>query len=78
MPAPKITQPAEPIAAEVIASSIVQIADAMRAINSTRLNRRAIVALIHDQSKISKRTIEIVLNNLDSLEHDWLKPRDKK
>lgn len=52
-----------------------RIADGMKAINSTRLTRKALVALIHDQSKVSKNTIEIVLNNLQDLEHDWLKPR---
>lgn len=80
MPA-KVTQPAPPaeeIPAEIIATSIVQIAEAMKAINSTRLTRRAIIALIQDQSKLPKKTIEIVLNNLDALETDWLKPRGKK
>lgn len=69
-----ITQPPEPVPAEIISTSIVQIASAMKDINSTRLSRKALVALIHDQSKISKRTIEIVLNNIADLERDWLKP----
>lgn len=77
----KVTQPAPPAAeiqAEVIASSITQIAEAMNVINGTRLTRRAIVALIHDQSRVPKKTIEVVINNLSCLEADWLKPRDKK
>lgn len=75
---PKITQPpapAAPVPAEIIATAIEQIAAAMRALNQTRLKRRAVVALIHDQSKVNKKTIEIVLNNLAELEADWLKPK---
>lgn len=64
----------EPIPAQVLADSIVEIGKAFRAINATRLRRSAIVALVHDKSKIAKRDIEIVLNNLDDLERDWLKP----
>jgi len=73
-PKPKVIQPEPPIAAEIIATAIVDIAQAMKAINNTRLTRKAIVALIQDQSKLSKNTINIVLNNLNDLEKDWLKP----
>jgi hypothetical protein len=73
----KIVQPVPPkeeVPVEVIATSIVQISDAMKAINNTRLTRKAVVALIHDHSKLPKKTIEIVLNNLSELEKTWLKP----
>jgi len=73
-----ITQPPEAVPAEIIASAIVQIGNAARAINSTRLSRKALVALIHDQSKVSKKTIDIVINNLADLEKDWLKPAPAK
>lgn len=73
-----ITQPPEAVPAEIIASAIVQIGNAARAINSTRLSRKALVALIHDQSKVSKKTIDIVINNLADLEKDWLKPAPTK
>lgn len=69
----KQTEPEIP--AEVIASSIVQIAQGMRALDATRLKRDAIVELIHAQSKIPKGTIKVVLNNLVDLERDWLNPR---
>lgn len=61
----------EPV--EIIAASILEIAQAMKALNSTRLKRSVIVTLIHDRSKIGKRDIELVLNNLASLEEDYLK-----
>lgn len=69
-----ITQTDEEIPAEIIAQSIVDLAEGMKKLNSTRLTRRAIVLLIHDQSKVGKRDIEIVLNNLEQLEDLWLKP----
>lgn len=67
--------PEKPIPAEIIAESIETIAKGMRKLNETRLTRRAIIALVHENSKIAKSTIEIVLNNLESLETTWLKKR---
>ncbi len=63
----------EPLPVEIIENSIVEIAQAMVKINSTRLTRKAIVTLIHANSKVNKGDIEIVLNNLDELERTWLK-----
>lgn len=61
------------IPAEIIANSIVEIAKGMRVLNKTRLTRRAIVALIHEHSKVPRTTIELVINNIESLEEIWLK-----
>ncbi len=72
----KIIQPPAPapeIHTEILATAIAQIAESMVRINATRLTRKAIVVLIHDQSKLPKKSIEIVLNNLTDLEKDWLK-----
>jgi hypothetical protein len=70
----KVVQDVEdPIPAEVIARSISEIAAGMKALNQTRLSRRAIVTLIHENSKVARSTVEIVLNNLESLEATWLK-----
>lgn len=66
------------IGSEIIADAIVEISAMMRRIQQTRLSRKALVALIHDHSKISKKTIEIVLNNLTNLEVLWLTPAKKK
>ena len=75
-PSVKVIQDKEvPVPAKVIAAEIVVIADGMRQLNSTRLTRRAIIALIHDNSGLAKGTIEIVLNNLESLEETWLKKK---
>lgn len=65
----------EEVPAEVIAQSIADIAAAMKILSSTRLKRDAIVTLIHARSKVGKRDIELVLNNLEYLEAVWLKPK---
>lgn len=67
----------DPVPVEILAESIVEISKAMRKINESRLTRKAIVALIHDKSNLHKTKIEIVLNNLDELENNWLKPKRK-
>jgi uncharacterized protein involved in propanediol utilization len=62
-------------AAEVMENAIVKISEAMQQMNSTRLTQKAIVALIHDRSRIPKATIESVLSNLEDLEKVWLKKK---
>jgi len=66
--------PIENKPAELIADAVVRIAASMKELDSTRLTRRALVALIHDHSGVAKKTIGIVLNNLSALEDIWLKP----
>lgn len=63
----------EEIPADVIAQEIVKIAKAMQKLSTTKLKRDAIVALIHENSKVARKTIEVVLNNLEQLEKRWLK-----
>lgn len=72
-----ITQkPEEPIVAtEILAQAILSLSNSMRLLNQSRLKREAIVVLIHDRSKIGKRDIEVILNNLEQLSDDWLKPK---
>lgn len=65
----------DPEPVEIIASAILDISKAMRHIESTRLTRNAIVALIKDRSGLNKGVIEIVLNNLEGLEKNYLKPK---
>lgn len=56
---------------QVLTRAIADISLAMLKLTSSGLNRRAIVILVHDQSKISKRNIELVLNNLEQLAQDY-------
>lgn len=68
-----IQPPDDKVPAEVIATAILEIATAFKVLSKSRLKQYTIVALIHDRSKISKGVIEIVLNNLENLEKNWLK-----
>ena len=73
-----VTQKEEsPVAVEIIAQAIVDVAKGMRMVNESRLTRECIVTLIHERSKVARRDISLVLNNLDALEHIWLKPLKK-
>lgn len=67
----------EEVAPEVLAKSIEEIAKAMKVFNESRLRRKTIITLIHAESKVAKRDIEVVMNNLESLELLWLKPKNK-
>lgn len=63
----------KPVAANILAQAIMDVAEGMRQVSRSRLSREALIVLIHDRSKISKRDITLVLNNLDQLERTWLK-----
>lgn len=70
----------EPLPVEIIEQAIVDIAEGMKKLNSTRLTRKAIVTLLHAScgSGVGKGAIETVLSNLELLEHHWLKPKQNK
>lgn len=62
---------------QTVVEAIEGIAQAMRKLDSSRLKREAVVVLIHSHSKVPKKTIEIVLNNLNTLDERWLKKNNK-
>lgn len=61
------------IPAEKIAQAIMDIQKAIDQMNRSSLKRETLVSLIHDNSKVAKSTIRIILNNLDSLKENYLK-----
>lgn len=63
----------KPIEREVLAEAIVRIGDAMKRLNASGLNRRAIIALINDDTKMGKGTIECVLDSLSTLSSTYCK-----
>lgn len=65
----------EPV--EIIAKSIIKIADAMEQIEASPLTRRAVVCLIKDQSGLPARDINMVLNCLNDLKKDFIKTLKK-
>lgn len=67
----------DPEPVEVIAQSIADVADAMKAIHRTRLSLRAVALLVKDQTNLGMGDIFKVLNSLQSLEKQYLKPTSK-
>lgn len=63
---------------EILATSIVAIADAVKRLNATRLTRTALVVLLVDVTQLSKRDVKKVLDALDVLESVYLKPSTSK
>ena len=61
-----------PVAAQVIANAIVGISESIKKLSNSGLKRRAIVELVHAESGVPKRQIELVLNNLETLRETWL------
>lgn len=54
-----------------LALQVHAISDAVQKLAKSGLHRRAIVALIHDDTKISKRSIEEVMDSLESLKKKY-------
>lgn len=68
----QIVQDAEKeIPKPVLAQAILDISASARKLSQSGLNHRAIVALIADNSKVAKGTIEVVLNNLEDLAENY-------
>lgn len=57
----------------ILAQAIVEMSRATKKALSTRLTTKAIITLIAHESKLPRRDIEIVINNLLELENTWLK-----
>ena len=53
---------------EVLAEAICKISLAAERLASSGLNKTAVVALLHDRTKISKKQIHTILNGLRQLE----------
>lgn len=69
------TDEKNPQPVELIAESIIEIAAAFQKINSSRLNKRAIILLLHDAigtSKIGKKEIELVLDYAPKLAEHFI------
>lgn len=68
----------ENIPMEVLANSIVKIAEASEALRKSRLKERTLLLLIQDYTKLSQRDIKAVLDALPLLEVAYLKPKPLK
>lgn len=63
----------EPVTQELLATAIVQISDAVKRLEKTGLNRKAVIALISDDTKLGKGTINTVLTSIGSLAKSYTK-----
>lgn len=54
-----------------LSEAIERISGAMKTLLKSGLNRRAIVVLLHDSTRVSKRDIETVLNGLETLKKTY-------
>lgn len=70
-----IPTPETPVTKEVLADAILKISDAAKQLEKSGLNKRAIIALIADDTKLGKGTINTVLNSLEDLAKNYAKPK---
>lgn len=57
----------KPESTEILAEAVIRIGENFEKLQKSGLNRRAVVALIYDYTKVSKRDIEAVLDSLAKL-----------
>jgi len=70
----------QPESVELLAKSIVQVADGFQRLLDSSLNQRALIVLLHDgigQSHITKAQIKLVLDNLPRLKAWYVRPDTK-
>jgi hypothetical protein len=61
----KVTKNADkPETTEVLAESVIRIGEAMDKLKASGLNEKAIITLVHDDTKVAKRDIKIVFDSL--------------
>lgn len=63
----KLIKSTPPESKEILAEAIIRISESFAKLSASGLNRDAIMVLIHDQTKISKRDIKLVLDSLTRL-----------
>lgn len=56
-----------PETTEILAEAIVRIGDAVTKLNNSGLNRKAIIILLHEATKVGKKDIETILDALPRL-----------
>jgi hypothetical protein len=62
-----VKQPEPPIRKEILAEAIVSIGKGAAQLSASGLNKRAILVLLHDRTKLPMRDIETVLDALPRL-----------
>jgi hypothetical protein len=68
----------EPVEVEVLAQAIVDIGKAAKRLAASRLNRKAVIVLLAHQTGIGQTVISNVLDGIEALEADYLRPATKR
>lgn len=63
----KIAKSTPPESKEILAEAITRISESFAKLSASGLNQNAIIVLLHDHTKISKRDIKLVLDSLTRL-----------
>lgn len=64
----KITNNEEnPVEKEVLAEAIVRMSEGVNALSKSGINKKGIILLVHDHTKLPKREIESVIDSLAEL-----------
>lgn len=58
---------------EIIASSIREISQGMKALRAGKLNDKAIIFLVHKASGVASDTVRRVMRGMEDLEKEFLK-----
>ena len=64
----KVIESEPPETPEVLAEAIIKISSAMRSLLDSGINRHAIVILLQADTKLSRASINLVLDSIDELE----------
>jgi hypothetical protein len=62
-----VQDPEKEIPKEILAKAIVRISESFAELKKSGVNEKGIIALIHDDTKISKTEIRLMLNSLSTL-----------
>ena len=68
----------EEISEETLVEAIEKISKAAQALADSGLNQKAVIALLHDKTKLSKKNISLVLDNLKELADHYTIPADEE
>lgn len=63
----------EPVTKEVLATAIIEISESAKQLAKSGLNRKGIIALLNDDTKLGKGIIETVLLSLENLAKTYTK-----
>ena len=54
-----------------LAEAVRRISESMMNLRHTGLNEAGVIALIHDDTKVNKRTIKLIFNSLEHLQEKY-------